>query len=84
MEIATYDRWQVWDRQVITVEGQQGMERLFGLQRPGLVRGVGGKFVPTQGSTVSFVTEEGRERAFMAKKTTGAKVWRETMQQSLL
>ena len=32
----------------------------------------------TQGSTMSFVTEEGRERAVMAKKTTGAKVWRET------
>lgn len=39
MEIATYDRWQVCDRQVITVEGQQGMEQLFGLQRAGLVRG---------------------------------------------
>ena len=33
MEIAIYDRWQVCDRQVITVEGQQGMEQLFGLQR---------------------------------------------------
>lgn len=33
---------------------------------------------------MTFVTEEGRERAFMAKKTTGANIWRETMQQSLL
>lgn len=47
MEIATYDRWQVWHRQVITVEGQQGMERLFGLQRAGLVRGLeGGLYQP--------------------------------------
>ena len=46
MEIATYDRWQVCDRRVITVEGQQRMEQLFGLQRAGLVRGVGGMFVP--------------------------------------
>lgn len=78
MEIATYGRWQVCDRRVITVEGQQRMEQLFGLQRAGLVRGLEGCLYRTQGSTTSSVAEEDRERAFMAKKTTGPKVRRET------
>lgn len=45
METAMCDqKWQVCERQVITVVGQQGLKQLFGIQRAGVGRGVGGKF----------------------------------------
>ena len=45
METAICDKkWQVCERQVITVVGQQEMKQLFGIQRAGVGRGVGGTF----------------------------------------